>query len=274
MELVYLIDRSEQNIDKMLRGLNPGEHREKISTILSKAKNLYLLYHERQLCGFINIKPNPAKGVFYCPLYYVGDASFFIPGDIAGQITQLFPETKATYCVYMNFLGMDYSAMWAAHKPYDMSMGMRLDAKAMRSEPHLPAQAVCVSEDIAHKELLTLHLQAYASEPEYVLGEWDELLEQFYTYPSHTIVTCRLQGELIGACLGYQKEAEHYIYSVCLLPKHQGRGMGRYMLESYLMLTQYPVYSLSVMTNNLAAKQLYEKLGFSETCENYTVYKL
>jgi ribosomal protein S18 acetylase RimI-like enzyme len=272
--LVYLSDRSAESIELIVKELHPlPEHGERIATILGKAKNLYLLRHKGQLCGFINIKPHPAKSVVYCPLYYMGDSSHFMPGEVVGQIKQLFPESKAIFCVFITFLNVNIDSIWAAHKPWDTSIGMRLEAKDMHCVVYRPEQVVCEIEEIAYDELLALHQQAYASEPEYVMGEWDELLEQFYTSPNHTIVSCRLQGGLIGACLGYQQETEHYIYSVCLLPQHTGKGMGRYMLERYLFLIQSPVYSLSVMTNNLAAKQLYEKLGFTRTSENFAVYR-
>jgi ribosomal protein S18 acetylase RimI-like enzyme len=274
MEFISLQDRSAGSIEPVIEALQPKpEHLDRITTILGKAKNLYLLKHKGQVCGFINIKPHPTKSVIYCPLYYSGDAKLFNPEEVMLHIRQLFPDTKATYCVFMNIFGEDIGYIPVAKAPWDSCFGMKLEAKDIHCNCSQPEQVTCRIEEIAIADLLDLHQKAYASEPEYVPGDWADLLEPYAANPQHLTISCKHNGKLIGACLAFQREAEHYIYSLCVLPQLHGKGIGRYILESYLKLTKSPVYSLSVLANNHTAKKLYEKLGFTRTIDNYAVYK-
>jgi ribosomal protein S18 acetylase RimI-like enzyme len=78
-----------------------------------------------------------------------------------------------------------------------------------------------------------------------------------------------MDGKVVGSCLmvsvecwGYKEAA--WVFDITVHPDYQGKGLGRYMIETAMMhLKQmgYPVIGLAVTDTNHAAKALYTTLG-------------
>ncbi|KUI30184.1 ribosomal-protein-alanine acetyltransferase [Mycobacterium sp. IS-1742] len=85
--------------------------------------------------------------------------------------------------------------------------------------------------------------------------------------PHNHYVAARVDGILVGyggiARLGRNEPYEYEIHTIGVDPAHQGRGIGRRMLESLLEVAGQCVIFLEVRTDNEPAIALYESVGFT-----------
>ncbi|WP_267290487.1 ribosomal protein S18-alanine N-acetyltransferase [Mycobacterium hackensackense] len=79
-------------------------------------------------------------------------------------------------------------------------------------------------------------------------------------------VAARDDGQLVGyagiARLGRVPPFEHEVHTIGVDPEYQGRGVGRLLLEDLLRFAGRGVVFLEVRTDNDAAINLYESVGF------------
>jgi ribosomal protein S18 acetylase RimI-like enzyme len=274
MIIELLENRSQENIEKILLSLNIEEKNvERTKLLFSRAKNLCLLRCNSDIVGFINFKVVPEKKVVYCPVHTINYNDGINVQDIMAYIKQLFPQTEILYSVFLDFFEGDINRYFSEQQtPFDKFIGMSLSSPFSMNISD--TDDIFISQErIGYDELAALHQKAYRHEVVYAGEEWEKLLESFLTYPNSCIVTCRKSGELIGCCLGYQKESHHGLYSLCLLEEFHGKGLGYKILGTYLSLTNANPYHLGVFCSNTKAKKLYEKVGFIEYTTEFIVYK-
>lgn len=63
-------------------------------------------------------------------------------------------------------------------------------------------------------------------------------------------------------------EDEAWVYNVSVVREHQGRGVGRQLMQHAEQVARnagYPILGLMVSSHNYRARSLYEKLGFRPT---------
>ncbi len=74
-------------------------------------------------------------------------------------------------------------------------------------------------------------------------------------------------GQLLGYTILSVAAGEAHLLNLCVAPAHQGRGLGRRLLEKTLQLArwhQVDTVFLEVRVSNEAARALYETAGFNE----------
>ncbi len=80
-------------------------------------------------------------------------------------------------------------------------------------------------------------------------------------------VAARADGALVGYAgisrLGRKPPYEFEIHTIGVDPLHQGKGIGRAMLEALLGIADGGAIFLEVRTDNVAAITLYESVGFT-----------
>lgn len=91
-------------------------------------------------------------------------------------------------------------------------------------------------------------------------------------------IAAREDGELIGYAgisrLGRIPPFEYEVHTIGVDPAHQGRGIGRRLLDELLAFaTRGPVF-LEVRTDNEAAIKLYESVGFATVGVRKRYYKV
>ncbi len=274
MIIELLENRSQENIDKIMSILNLEEKNiERTKLLFSKAKNLCLIKCNSEITGFINFKIVQDKKVVYCPVYTMSYLDEINVQSIIEYMKIKFSQKEIKYCVFLDFFeGEIVSHFSMQKKPFDRFIGMSL-AKHFPMNIMDTDDIVIRLETLEYNELVALHQKAFRDEVAYAGEEWEQLLKDFLTYTDSYIVTCRKSGELIGSCLGYQKEKYHGLYSLCLLEEFHGKGLGFKLLESYLSLTQADPYHLGVFCSNIKAKNLYEKVGFVEYTTEFIIYE-
>ncbi|MCG8428696.1 MAG: ribosomal protein S18-alanine N-acetyltransferase [Chromatiales bacterium] len=76
-----------------------------------------------------------------------------------------------------------------------------------------------------------------------------------------------LDTQVIGFCVMSIAAGEAHILNICIAPEHQGKGLGRRLLNRMLGLAgkqSVDTVLLEVRASNQAAIQLYQSCGFNE----------
>jgi [ribosomal protein S18]-alanine N-acetyltransferase len=91
-------------------------------------------------------------------------------------------------------------------------------------------------------------------------------------------VAAREDETLIGyggiSRLGRTPPFEYEIHTIGVDPAHQGRGIGRRMLDALLTIADGGVVHLEVRTDNEPAIQLYRSVGFAEVGVRKRYYRI
>lgn len=124
-----------------------------------------------------------------------------------------------------------------------------------------------------------IYNRAYREVVERQFGPWnqeeqDVFFMDSWDKPNVQIVT--YNGTICGYFVLESVPDGIFIYELVISPEFQSKGIGTYLLR----ITQHnagairKAIMLEVLHNNLAAKKLYESLGFTETGSNETHYQM
>jgi ribosomal protein S18 acetylase RimI-like enzyme len=89
------------------------------------------------------------------------------------------------------------------------------------------------------------------------------------TMPNVLKLKAVLRGEMVGFIAADLRKSERlaWIATFCVAPKHQGRGIGRALLEACEQQLAMPAVRLSVRQSNAAAVHLYLTSGYVKVGE-------
>ncbi|GAB6043226.1 ribosomal protein S18-alanine N-acetyltransferase [Endothiovibrio diazotrophicus] len=96
---------------------------------------------------------------------------------------------------------------------------------------------------------------------------WSEGIFNDCLQAGHLCWMAELDGEVVGHGVMMVAAGEAHILNVCVHPDHQGRGVGRRILNHLLHLARRrdaDMALLEVRPSNTAAVALYDSLGFNE----------
>ncbi len=84
----------------------------------------------------------------------------------------------------------------------------------------------------------------------------------------------QIEGEDAGVLVIENREGEHYLGLIEILPEFQGRGVGTAVIQDFLAAaqTQNLPATLHVLKSNDPARKLYERLGFTLVAEEKHKY--
>lgn len=87
-----------------------------------------------------------------------------------------------------------------------------------------------------------------------------EIIENRYSLP----LVLEYAGKIVGYAVVWQVYEEFHIASLAIAPAQQGRGWGKYLLETLLKLADNADYALlEVRPSNTRAIRMYEQFGFT-----------
>jgi len=87
-----------------------------------------------------------------------------------------------------------------------------------------------------------------------------EIIENRYSLP----LVLEYAGKIVGYAVVWQVYEEFHIASLAIAPEQQGRGWGKYLLETLLKLADNADYALlEVRPSNTRAIRMYEQFGFT-----------
>lgn len=131
--------------------------------------------------------------------------------------------------------------------------------------------------------LFGLHKAAMQKLVEATFGSWDEPWQLAY-FRRHfdplvqraELRVIQLDGQDVGLLHVQERAEELFIASLEILPERQGQGIGSAVVREVLRAaaTQAKPVALQVLKANIAARSLYQRLGFGITGENETHYIL
>ncbi len=131
--------------------------------------------------------------------------------------------------------------------------------------------------------LFGLHKAAMRQVVEDTFGAWDETWQLAY-FRKHfdplvqrsELRIIQLDGLAVGLLHVQERAEELFIASLEILPAHQNQGIGSAVIREVLRTAaaQAKPVALQVLKANIAARSLYQRLGFGITGENETHYIL
>lgn len=85
--------------------------------------------------------------------------------------------------------------------------------------------------------------------------------------PDSLLYLLQKDGEVIASCTVDVSSDYNYLYGLAVLPSHQGQGYGTYLVQSIvnaLIGQNDKAFQIAVEDDNVGARRLYEKIGFTE----------
>lgn len=104
---------------------------------------------------------------------------------------------------------------------------------------------------------------------------WDDDFQQDYFARNFDITGCQIvmvDGRKAGQITTIDQGQNIFLAAIYLLPEFQGQGIGTSLMKALFQTAEQLdcTISLRVLTANLPARRLYERLGFVETADNLT----
>jgi ribosomal protein S18 acetylase RimI-like enzyme len=146
-------------------------------------------------------------------------------------------------------------------------------------EPDLSRRLItyreAVEDDLAF--LYGLHRAAMQRYVEETWGDWDEdwqlerFTQRFQPLQQRLI---QINGQDVGVIEVFDRTEEVFIANIAILPEHQKQGVGSQVIVEIIEKAdaQNKPVALRVLKVNLAARALYQRLGFGVTGETDTHY--
>jgi ribosomal protein S18 acetylase RimI-like enzyme len=125
--------------------------------------------------------------------------------------------------------------------------------------------------------LYALHEAAMRVYVEETFGSWDETFQRAYFRQHFTpaeVNILQVEGQDVGMLRVQERTEETFLAGFEILPRWQRRGIGTRVLRALVADAAgrgKPV-ALKVLKTNIAARSLYQRLGFGVTGENETHY--
>jgi ribosomal protein S18 acetylase RimI-like enzyme len=261
MKLIPVTDRSPEVLQKIVKE-HFSDDAEETLRLLEKIQEPYFITEGGEITGYLNLKQY--QKTIYIPIYLkcLPDES-----EIRGLAMEIQAELRTLDHKYFVIVlrkslpGMLNSLMkyipvedtvrdYRKEKVqglYDLGLSEYRWSEAIEDVPALKA----------------LHADAYSYEKEYVIGTWDDLLDQFLSSPTPKItITCHAGERLVGSAIGYAHESHTYIYSICVAGDHQGKGIGARLMRRFINASRGKAIELKVYSNNEHAVAMYERFGF------------
>lgn len=121
----------------------------------------------------------------------------------------------------------------------------------------------CFSAKVDKKKLIKLHYKCYYDDEEYMLNDWDRIINFYFNKKLTKIkFVCRMQNDVIGACIGWIKHDNKFLFSICVDPDYRGKGIAKLMLDRFLQNPPQLSSYLTVFEDNTNAIALYKKFGY------------
>ncbi len=119
--------------------------------------------------------------------------------------------------------------------------------------------AEAINERVTPEDILEKNLDSADQ-----IARWRKATES-KNGPRKIWVAKEKDGTVVGYSQGFKGETENQIYGLYVLPTHQGKGLGRKLLQCVIdWLGEQKPITLSVGANIPSAIELYKKFGFVE----------
>lgn len=261
MKIIPITDRSPDTLQSIV-----SEHFfddfEQTIKLLQKVPNPYYIMDGSETIGYLNLKK--LRRTIYIPIYLKRIISEACIHELAINIQSVLQNFDYEYFVIVlrkaipGFLNSLMPDIIVEDTVRDYQ---RTETQALfevgKSEYRWSKAVYDVSA------LKALHADAYAYEKDYVIGTWDDLIDQFFSSQTpKIIVTCHIDDRLLGSAIGYVHDSHSYIYSICVAGDYQGKGIGSGLMRRFINESLGKRIELRVYSKNERAVTMYEHFGF------------
>lgn len=261
MQLVPVIDISSESLQKIVT-VSFSANAQQTLGLLLKIPNPYFISDGGDIIGYLNFKQT--NGNVYCPLCLGKSLPPHGIEELARAIVDQAEVLSSRY--YTILMREPMPNLLLSLLPYIKLEDSVLDYCRPQSSTLLLVEesefrwSADVPDSMALK---ALHLDAYAYEKDYVMGTWDDLIENYLSSNAQKImISCYLGDNLVGCAIGYVYDTHTYIYSICVASKHEGQGIGAGLMRRFINQSLAKEVQLKVYANNTRAVMMYEHFGF------------
>ena len=248
-------------------------YRDKIKKMFSR-QHIFLLVKSKSILGYFFVVD--MENIINAYLYV--NQSFSV-NDAVQLVNQLNQSLEQQYHKYI-IISHIFDSVNILQQIYNSNCGNINSVSKMELSTPFEIETndidkiYSISTDSDEKELVELHYTCYFDDKEYMLGDWNDLIDYFFHKEVGRItLMCRSGDKLIGACLGWINNDRKYLFSICVHPDYRGKGIAKYLLHRFLQHQPQISCYLTVYEDNIDAIALYKQFGFEKTMITTIIYE-
>lgn len=261
IKIIPISDRSPEVLDSVVSECFCDDTARTLM-LLQKVPNPFFVMDGSTIVGYLNLKQ--IGGTMYIPIYLRERLADGLIPVLLGGIKSILHKHEYRYFVLSlrkpisGFLGTMTHHFTVEDSVRDYR---RAGKPQLLDAGGFEYQWTDAIDNVS--ALKALHADAYSYEKEYVVGNWDDLIDQFMSSKSPKITLCCNSGSrLIGSAIGYVYDTHTYIYSICVANEYQGMGVGSGLIRRFVNESKGKAIELRVYSNNESAHTMYEHFGF------------
>lgn len=275
IKLLYQVPEVFSKYHVVYHGQKYGHYyfRSSQETLLEKAKYLdsgYFIFKDDKIVGGVFLKPNSMSDLFVVPPYvdymYLADKLLKYLKTISIKEEKiLINQVVEDYLPFYKSRGCELfeDGFWMIRPTEHMNCIVpdKYEVKPVLDQYKSGIADLIIEAYLANPSIKSVHSkETYISHVEEAI-EYSKQNDALYN--SSRVVICKDTKEVVGSCLHMEYEGFPLIMSFTVKPKHQGKGIGSYLIKNSISCSSilYPATRLYVYNNNPAMK-IYEYMGF------------
>lgn len=174
--------------------------------------------------------------------------------SVTFQTERVFLDHHPDLASHWDLVEDEETETWLGRDKTPYALDSRSDVKVLLAEPsYLDAIA-------------QLHYQAF-SDPEETLEVSRRYITEALEDSDSLLYILLKEGQVIGVCTVDLSGNNNYLYGLSVAEAYRGQGYGSYLAKSVvnqLIVHNDKSFQIAVEDNNIGAKHLYEKIGFTK----------
>jgi len=245
------------------------EHQKKINSVKNNHDFVFFTINYVIYGYFFTYQyENKFKISFYCldriEKKYLCKIIEYINSEIISKFDRSFyiiEESEDSNPILDNFESIDASLMYKLTKEIkitDLNLNNNFDFKR---------------ESIPVHEYVELLSKCFYNDEIWDYSNFQDYVKDYNSDDSVKTYSCRRKNKLIGAITGIFDDKNLYINFIVTHPEYQNLGIAKRLFYELTKNEFYNEILIDVKSNNIAARELYKKLGFHFVKTSYIVVK-
>jgi len=253
---------NSQSSKEFLKQLQ-SKYKEKVIKFVIENENVFLIKENELYLGFLHL--NFLNNKISIKLFLSSEWKNDFTKQLFYKISELIKNRHYNYLTFLHCF--DSINILNNINGIDFMHQYECNADFKKLNPILKTNFNISTEISDYDELIDFHNICYSDDKDYMISDWRKMLQSFpkALLPKLTYV-CYNKETIIGSIIGYfiPKKNKKYLYSICVHPDYQGKSIGEYLLQLFLLADPLSPCYLTVYETAKPAINLYKKFGFKK----------